>query len=141
MRESAQHTQRRLKIFPEEFLRAKRDIIDFVLQELKKVENYWNFRYRYMNSIGLRPINRSQMEVEETDGGVVIHLHIEVGLPNQLFYDVALARKRRRLRLPRLHPTIRQKLREADELAAEIEEEISKDIERLELGEGDEQRD
>jgi len=120
MRDGAQGMQGRLRVFPEEFLRAKRDVIDYVLQELKKVENYWNFRYRYMNSIGLRPINRSQMEVEETEGGVVVHLHIEVGLPNQMFYDVALARKRRKLKLPRLHPTIRQRLREAEDLAEEM---------------------
>lgn len=107
-------------VYPAELLSTKNLLIDLLIQELKKTENYWCFRYRELTQRGLRFPYRSQMDVTEQQEGVAISLTIEVGIPAQLVYDVTVARKRKRYRPPKPRPTTRQMLREAEEVAEEM---------------------
>jgi len=113
-------SEKEVRVLPEELAYVKQMIAETIQQELKKVENYGFFRFRYMKGLGLGMEYANEMYEEEGEEGVAFHLHIRIFVPKQTIYKVAVAKKRRKFKPPRLHPTIRQQLREADEVAEEM---------------------
>ena len=138
---SAASRQVEIKLHPEEIRIAKRDLLDFVLQEIVKVENYWRFRYREIVGMGVGISFESATDIGETDDGLVVVWYLKINIPEELWVKLAELKKRRRFKFPKPHPVVRQRYREMEETVAGLTEELSESIEEFESegegGEGD----
>jgi len=130
---AAEEKQRDLPLHPEEIRLAKRDLLDYILQELIKVENYWRFRYREIVGLGIGISFETSTDIGETDDGLALAWILKIYIPEELWIKLAKLRKMRRFKLPKPHPIVRQRYREMAERVAEMEEELSRSIEEYEV--------
>jgi len=129
----------RYKPHPVEISLAKRDLLNFVLQELSKVDGYWRFRYREIIAKGIGISFNSSTDIGEREDGIVITHTLEIFVPREIWEKIAWARKNKMFRFPKPHPVIRQRDREMEEVAEYEEKEISEEISKIESEEeGDE---
>jgi len=126
--------QKEIPLYEEEIRLAKRDLLDFVLSEIVKVENYWRHRYRVIVGMGLGISFDSGTDIGETEDGLVVAWNLRVFIPEELWMKFAKLRKMRRMKLPKPHPVVRQRYRQMEETVREIEEELSETIEEYESG-------
>lgn len=123
---SAEETKEDVKLHPLDIDIMRRHLADLVLQEINKIDNFWKYRYRYLLSYGIDVKYSSNMEFELIENGVRIRYILVVEVPPDLVIDLAKRKKRRELRLPKLHPIYRQRLREMMQIARQAEEELKK---------------
>jgi len=110
----------------------KRDITDFLLRELLKVQNYSEFKYRQLLGLGLKLSYNSAMDISENDDYIMLKLNIEVGIPKWQIVELAKRRKLRMLKLPKPHPLTKQRIRELEEFDEKIREELKEMLEDVE---------
>jgi len=138
---NAVEKQEGTKVHPEEIRLARRDLLDIILQEVTKVENYWRFRYRELVGMGIGVTFETSSDLGEVDNGLAVVWTLRIYIPEELWIKLAKLRKQRRFRLPKAHPVVRQRYRKMEEEVAEEEKEIIRDIEKIEKeedhGEGD----
>lgn len=134
---AASGAKQKVKLFKEEILIAKRDLLDFVLREVTMVDNFWRYRFRKVVGMGLGISFESSTDIGEVEGGLAVALNIRVYIPEELWIKLAALRKQRRFKLPKPHPVIRQRYREmemrAEELERELEKEFSSAVEEFEV--------
>lgn len=133
----ASENEKKVKLHPEELSRAKRDLLDFILQEVTKVDNFWKYRYRATVALGIGIGFESNVDVGENENGLVVAYYLKVFIPEEIWVKLAMLRKQRKFKLPKPHPIIRQRYRQMELEAESVEKEISNVIEDLETGEGD----
>jgi len=131
-RKEEEKEEKELPLFPEEIRQAKHDILDFVLHELLKVENYWKFRYRYIVSKGIGISCKTFSDIAEIEDGLVIDWRLKVFIPEEVWVQLARLRKRRMYKLPKPHPVIRQRYRDMEEVGRSVEEEIERIMDEIE---------
>jgi len=107
----------------------KRDIIDLILHELLKVQNYAEYKYRELYGIGLRLMLDTHVDVKEEEEYIRLKLQVEYALPKWMIEYLAKLRKMRMLKLPKPHPLTKQKIREMEESAKRVVEELKESLE------------
>ena len=94
----------------------RRDLIDLIIRTLLTCRNYFGFKYRELVGMGLPCRATSDISVHSDGASHTVKLTIAVTIDEEIVRELALARKMRRFKIPREHPTTRRPLREAEEL-------------------------
>ena len=128
------------KPHPEEISLAKRDLLNYILREVNQVDGFWRYRYRSIVSKGIGISYEVNTDIGEVKEGLMIVWTLKVLLPKEAWVRLAWLRKNKLFKLPKPHPTIRQRERERGEIAKEVEEEISESIEEYESRGGGSER-
>jgi len=116
------------QLHPEEIRSAKHEILDVILQEVTKLENYWRYRHRELVGMGLGITFETTTNLGEVDNGLMVVLNLRIFIPKELWIKVAQLKKTKRFKLPKPHPVTRQRYREMEKEATAPIKEIQKEL-------------
>ncbi|RLJ03205.1 MAG: hypothetical protein DRP11_01430 [Candidatus Aenigmatarchaeota archaeon] len=119
----------KVKVSPFEISLTKRDITDYIIQQILQIQNFAEYRYRHLLGIGLKVKMETSVDSRDEEDGVHVILYVDYIISYDQIVELAKRRKLRMLRLPKPHPLTKQKIREMEERAKEIEEELKESIE------------
>jgi len=128
-----------VKVTKTEISFMKRDIVSYILNELLKVQNYFEFKYRQLIADGFTVKSESNIDINEDNDKVEMKLIVKIIIPSDFIVELAKRRKLRMLKFHKPHTLTKQKLRQLEEFEEKMKDEMYELVEEVEESEEEEE--